>query len=89
MAISIILLDLMRVLERGILLGIHHQSGKKRDQSQNLRKKKGLQIDTINERMMGLTDRMKRKENSSGRMGWFKERSSIDYILKLRNPREI
>ena len=47
------------------------------------------QIQTIRERMLKLTDNMIRKENSSGRMGWFRSRENSEYIAKLRQPREV
>ena len=46
-------------------------------------------IETIRERMNRLTDKMIRKENGSGRMGWFRQRENGEYISKLRQPREI
>ena len=46
-------------------------------------------IETIKERFQRLTDKLIKKEAEQDNMGWFKKRQEIEYISKLRNPREI
>ncbi len=46
-------------------------------------------IETIRDRFEKLTDGLILKESKLNNMNWFKQRQEIEYLSKLRNPREI
>ena len=46
-------------------------------------------IETSKSRFEKLTDNLILKEAKLNNMNWFKQRQEIEYISKLRNPREI